>query len=226
MIAELHCHTRSSKLPYFPLFYDAVMEVWELLDKCVSLGIEVLAITDHDSMFNSGIAKHIIEEKKLPIILIPACEISSKDGHILAYGISKEIPSGLGVTETIERIHTQGGLAVAAHPFIPVFSLGKKIFREKFDGIEAYNSSAGRLINKKGLEAAEYLGLPAIAGSDAHSVSGLGTGRVVFSRPVKNWQEALKLIVKKEFLIERQDQSSLRIVVDNISTNLKIIFGR
>ena len=46
-------------------------------------------------------------------------EISTLNGHLIGLFLEELVPPGLTAHETIERIHDQGGLAVAAHPSIP-----------------------------------------------------------------------------------------------------------
>lgn len=224
MIAELHCHSTCIKLPYFPLFYDAVQTVEQIIEQCLIKKIEVLSITEHDSLAGYWLAKKIIEDRKLPIVLIPGSEISTKDGHILAYGILKEIPSGLSAMETVELIHKQSGLAVAAHPFIPFYSIKNKIFDLPLDGVEGGCAAANVSANVKARAAAKKMNLPATSSSDAHSIYGMGKGRTIFNKKIKNWNEALKAIKNGDFTTEMVYQSWTKVLWDNISINVKILF--
>jgi predicted metal-dependent phosphoesterase TrpH len=226
MIAELHCHSTCIKLPYFPLFYDAVQTVEEILEQCRIKNIEILAITEHDSLNGYRIAKKIIEKNKLPIILVPGCEISSSGGHILAYGIFEEIPKGLSPEETVKRIHDQGGLAVAAHPFIWFYALKNKVFGLDLDAMETGCAAATVGTNKQAEMAAKKMGIPGTSSSDAHSAHGMGKGRTIFTGKIRKWEDVVVAIKKGEFRTETQYQSWARVAWDNISTNIKIlIFG-
>jgi len=225
MIAELHCHSTCIKLPYFPLFYDAVQTVEQILEQCLIKNIEILSITEHDSLEGFRIAQKIIEKKKLPIILIPGSEISTADGHMLAYGILKEIPRGLTAEKTVELIHEQNGLAFAAHPFIPFFSMKEKIFNLPLDGIEGGCAAANKSANVKAMAAAKKMKLPATSSSDAHSIYGMGKGRTIFTKKIKNWNEALVALRKGEFKIETDYQSWAKVAWDNISINIKILLS-
>lgn len=44
------------------------------------------------------------------LVIIPAMEVSTTKGHIVALGISEEIPKKISPEETIELIRVQGGL--------------------------------------------------------------------------------------------------------------------
>jgi 3',5'-nucleoside bisphosphate phosphatase len=73
-------HTTASDGGYSPL---------ELLAKCKEVGLEYIAITDHDTV--GGVAEAIKEGEKLGITVIPGIEFSTKEAgvsvHILGYGI-------------------------------------------------------------------------------------------------------------------------------------------
>ena len=200
--AELHCHSNSTGkvLPYAPFLYDSVQECEEILEEAVSKSIKILSITDHDSLEGYRRAKKIIFQKNLDVLLIPGCEISTKDGHVLAYGISKEIPKKLAAEETVQKIHEQGGVAVVAHPFM-IFSLKSKIAKIHFDALEGYNSSIPGKANTKAREAADKLGLPCIAGSDAHLSSSIGDSIVLFKDTVATQDDVLQnaLTQKRKF---------------------------
>jgi hypothetical protein len=47
-------------------------------------------------------------------------EVSTLNGHLLALYLQERVPPGMPADLTIELVHAQGGLAVAAHPFHPI----------------------------------------------------------------------------------------------------------
>jgi hypothetical protein len=118
-------------------------------------------------------------------------EVSTADGHVLALFIEDVLPPGRPAAETIAAVHGQGGLCVAPHPYDwAVVSLGRFGFRERcfadwrFDAIEAFNASltwprSGA--NKQAQHVALELELPAVGGSDAHSLATIGTGVTRFA---------------------------------------------
>jgi len=223
MIAEIHCHSKSTKLSYFPWFYDSVMTVDQIIETCLAKNILILAITDHDSLGGYWKAKKIIEDRKLNIILVPGMEISTKQGHVLGYGIEKEVGPNLSPEKTIDLIHKQGGIAIAAHPYLPFFSLNNKILELKFDAFEGYNSAATKSANVKSVNSANKMALPITAGSDAHSISGLGTGVMIFDdAKIKNWKDVIKAMRRGEFKTKIEYQNKLKIVCDSIRENVKL----
>ncbi len=162
-----------------------------MIEQCVSEGIGCVAITDHNEF------KAFADEKDNPegIIIIPAEEVSSSEGHIVALGIDRQIPRDMGIQETIDAIHEAGGFAVAAHPYRWWSGLGvKNTLAFDFDGIEALNARSIPSANRKSLKLAHKIGKPMTAGSDAHSPGRIGHGYVDLPDGLKTWQEVMDAI--------------------------------
>jgi len=116
----------------------------EIIKMAIKKGIKVIAITDHDNIVGSLRAIEISKQKlyKNKIIVIPGVEVSSKDGHILAYNVYENIPKNLTTEDTVEFIKSKGGFAVAAHPFNAKFSLKEDFIKKNIDslfGLEIMN---------------------------------------------------------------------------------------
>lgn len=111
------------------------------------------------------------------MLIIPGIEISSLEGHIIGLNIQEIVPKNLTAEETIERIHSLGGLAIACHPkaFFKA-SLGWKT-NKNFDAVEVVNASAFpfKRSTRQALEIAKNLGAPQVGGSDAHYVPEIGS---------------------------------------------------
>jgi len=208
--AELHCHSSDSGIrnSYIPIFYDSVMTTKEIVDICVNKDIHILSVTDHDSLTGYQSAKKYIEKNNIDITLIPGCEISSKDGHILAYNISEIIPPLLSAEETIERIHHQGGIAVAAHPFM-INSLGKKIFELRLDAVEGINGFIPNICNHAAINAAKKARLPVISGSDGHYHNQIASSVSLFPKDCKDISDILNCIKAGNIKISGRTHNSL-----------------
>ncbi len=169
---DLHVHSRHSG--------EAFGSVESVILAAKSRGLDGIALADHNSV--AGNKEAVTLGKKHGILVIPSCEIKSKDGDIIALGIKKEIPKGLSAEETIQRIHQQAALAVAAHPFAvflhPGGGVGRRVFDCGFDAIEAFNARtfAG---NRKSMRIAEDMHIPKVAGSDAHMVQEIGNAYTI-----------------------------------------------
>ena len=84
-IADLHTHSTASDGQYSPS---------KLAEKVKARGIEVWALTDHDTL--DGIAEARSAAERLGIRFIPGVELSAKEYHtfhILGYLYSSEAPS-------------------------------------------------------------------------------------------------------------------------------------
>jgi predicted metal-dependent phosphoesterase TrpH len=171
LTADLHIHTSCSK--------DGESSVAQVLATAAAVGIDVIAITDHDTMNGYQIAREITSE----VLVIPGVEVSTKDGHLIALGVTTAPEPGMPVLDTITKVHQAGGVTILPHPFHRYrHGAALKCF-EAFgaaDAIEVYNS---RYViphaNQRAMRLARKMGKPAVAGSDAHNARFIGYGRTL-----------------------------------------------
>ena len=158
---DLHIHSKYS--------FDSLADPEKIVDLALARGLRCVAIADHGNMAGSREAQKYIQEKNLPIIAIPAEEVKSKQGDILALNIKEPIPDHLPAGETLKRIKGQNGLAVIAHPFGSFCGFKENLgnYLGQFDGVEILNSSVFSG-NEKAEDFAQKHNLPFTAGSDAH----------------------------------------------------------
>ncbi len=162
-----------------------------MIERCAAEGFGCVAITDHNEF------RAFEDEMDNPegIIVIPAEEVSSSEGHIVALGIDRRIPRDLGIRETIDAIHEAGGIAIAAHPYRWWSGLGEKnTLAYDFDGIEALNARSIPSANRKSMKLARKIGKPMAAGSDAHTPEKIGHGYVELPDDLTTWQEVMAAI--------------------------------
>ena len=169
LICDLHVHTNFSK--------DGESSVEDILKKAEEVGLDVIAITDHDTV--DGAKKAL--SCTTSVLVIPGTEVSTKQGHLIVLGVTEMIPSGLDVVDTVEIARKLGGLLILPHPY-HVWRHGvarrKKSGMSVVDAVETFNS---RYIvgsaNRKAARIARKLGKPCVAGSDAHHAKFVGYGR-------------------------------------------------
>jgi len=158
MRADLHVHSTYSD--------DGRQTVEEIIARCKELGIGAVAIADH----NVFEAHRDAEVLRSGIIIVPAMEVTSDDGHILALGITSPVPRGLSVAETIRLIHEAGGIAVAPHPYRAWSGLGENNVRtNEFDAVEVANGRSKKAGNLAAKRLARVMSMPMVGGSDAHA---------------------------------------------------------
>lgn len=206
--ADLHMHTTSSDGVMSP--YAVINEIvfGNLIAKKSGVGIcfTVIAITDHDSIEGALIAQdyynNIHNDGELEIIV--GAEVSSASGHIIALNINENIKMGMSASDTIDAIHSQGGLAVAAHPYsyLPFLKdfkgVGKLIYHDvigrKFDAVEIRNSNPTEIINNHITQLVNNRNFKTsvVGGSDSHFQSAIGKAFTVF--PGKSKKDLLDAI--------------------------------
>ncbi|MFB6232936.1 MAG: CehA/McbA family metallohydrolase [Haloarculaceae archaeon] len=160
---ELHAHSARS--------HDGRDPVDLLLEQAAGVGLDALAVTDHDAI--EGSLEAAGKAADYGLVGIVGMEVTSAVGHILALGIDDLVPSGLSYDETLDRIHEQGGIAVVPHPFQKSrHGVAPHVSDDQLasaDALEVYNSRlfTGRS-NRQAETFAVERGLPMTAGSDAH----------------------------------------------------------
>jgi predicted metal-dependent phosphoesterase TrpH len=157
-------------------------------------GLDYIAVTDHNSIaFASELQKSLGEK------IIVGEEIMAREGEIVGLYLREVVPAGLSAVEAVAKIHEQGGIAYAPHPFS---NNPKGLPRETLDAladqIDIVETCNGRAIfqanNKQASAWAETHGKPAAASSDAHGRAGWGkTYSIVSEKPTpENLVELLK----------------------------------
>lgn len=174
--ADLHMHTRYS---------DGWPSPGALIDHASSLGdLDVIAITDHDTIEGALRGAELAAARPDAPAVIVGEEVSSRHGHILGLFLQKRVRPGMTAAATVEAIHAQGGLAIAAHPFWrtdrpgrerAVHGVGWMAADLDFDAIEVENATPGfYLFNQLAHRLREATGCAEVGNSDAHIVDAIG----------------------------------------------------
>jgi predicted metal-dependent phosphoesterase TrpH len=169
--ADLQIHTR---------FSDGSDSPRDVLRWAERKRLDVIAITDHDTIEGALIAGELaLESRSYPDVIVGE-EVSSVDGHILGLFLHTRVPPGLSAEETVAAIHEQGGIAIAAHPYWRhassgrrgwVYSVGDHVEHVAFDAVEVLNGGFTPSMiaaNRRAAEVARALGKTEVGGSDAH----------------------------------------------------------
>jgi len=178
--ADLHMHTTAS---------DGWPTPHELVDYARATALDVIAVTDHDTIEGAlRAADHAAGRSKLQVVI--GEEVSSRDGHIVALFIERRIRPGMSAAATVHAIHDQGGLAVAVHPFWrtqrrtrsgPVHGVGWLAAELAFDAIEVENATPGFYVfNQLARRLNLGLGSAELGGSDAHILDAVGRAYTEF----------------------------------------------
>ena len=190
--ADLHVHSSWSDGSQPP----------EALVRAAAGHLDVLAVTDHDEIRGALEARRFARaHPELGVDVVVGEEISTLNGHLLGLYLQECIPPHLSAAHTIDLIHAQRGLAIAAHPFHPVRGVarGHRTIAQlipdlPLDGIEIVNNAG---IFSWLYDAWAALGnvewaLPVTGGSDAHDVWYVGNAVTRFAgRSAEDLRQAL-----------------------------------
>jgi hypothetical protein len=171
MLADPHCHTTAS---------DGMVSPAELVDAAIKGHIDLIAVTDHDTMAS---VKEVQQRgESVGLIVVAGQEITTKwpaQTHVMGWFLQKPVKRGLSLEDSVAAIHEQNGLAIIPHPFMPVYfgsiqpgMLQRLLERHHVDGIEMMftvpiGARRRRLLDKFYARNSDRLGAP-IGGSDCH----------------------------------------------------------
>jgi len=177
---DLHVHTTGSK--------DAFIEAGQLPFIVRQGGLDGVAVTNHDANADAGSSE---------VIIIPGIEVSTRDGHVIGLGVAGPVARGRPADETIDTIHSAGGVAIIPHPFDPVSPcVDPSKLRSRPDAIEVINSDAlfFYLSTRFAKRAAERLKLPMVAGSDSHIPETVGDAYTMIHSDSRDIEDILNAI--------------------------------
>lgn len=175
---------------------------YEIIHQASYLGMNAIAITDHDFLtFNE---KLFLYAQSLGVLLIPGCEITTSDGHLIALGIKEVIPDNLSAGHAIRILHEQQAFVIAAHPFDEKYGVGDLVFELEIDAIE-FNGSRRRpqRINKEAKEVAKIINIPVVGGSDAHILKNIGNAHTIFEDSVNSFYEIINQLKLKRSSVRK-----------------------
>jgi predicted metal-dependent phosphoesterase TrpH len=170
-LADPHCHTTAS---------DGMVTPAELVDAAVKAHLDLIAVTDHDTM--AGVKEVQERGEAAGLAVVAGQEVTTKwpaQTHVMGWFLERPIKRGMSLEDSVAAIHDQGGLVIIPHPFMPVYfgsiqpaMLQRLLERHPVDGIEMmFTAPIGerRRAHLKEFYArnSERLGA-AIGGSDCH----------------------------------------------------------
>jgi hypothetical protein len=152
----------------------------ELVEAAVNAGLDLIAVTDHDTM--ALVAETMERGAAVGLTVVAGQEVTTKGPartHIMGWFLERPIPRGMALADTVAAIHDQGGLAIVPHPFMPVYfgsiqpgMLRRLLELHSVDGIEMLSTVPTGARRRKALGAfyaanRDRLGA-AIGASDCH----------------------------------------------------------
>ena len=182
-LADLHMHSIYS--------YDGTASVAAILKRAEQIGLNVIAITDHDEI--TGSLKALELAPNYGVEVIPGIEVTTAEGDLLALNVTERIQRDRSLNETVREVGELGGFCIAPHPMAGGFGMKSlnaysilKALREPdvarmLIAIETYNATAiDRMGNHYARILADRLDMTQTASSDAHVVEAIGLGATEF----------------------------------------------
>lgn len=206
-LADLHIHTIYS--------YDGTAIVSSVLRRAKENNLDVIAITDHDEI--AGALEAVKLASHFGLDVIPASEITTADGDLLALFITEKVPANLSLIETILRVRELGGVCIAPHPMaggmgmksLSAYAILKALLNpqvaETLIGIETYNGTAiDRMGNHYAKIFANGLNIAQTGSSDAHVIDTIGFGATEFDGQTA--QDLLNALRNKTTKVRKQNE--------------------
>jgi predicted metal-dependent phosphoesterase TrpH len=176
MLIDLHVHTKLSA--------DSRTDAEAYLEIAARTTprLDAICFTEHRLFPNDPALDAAYAElaERFDIRIFKGIEADTNLGHLLIFGVTKEIERRFDLTSRmlraerlIEFVHGEGGVAIPAHPFresgygVRLDDLLAKL-GPALSAVEALNGQNSPSQNEDALIACAKLGLTPVAGSDAH----------------------------------------------------------
>ena len=180
---DLHVHSRHSP--------DSRLAIREIVDHLGERGLQGFALTDHNSIAGHEELRDLAARNP-GLLLIPGVEVSTREGHLLAYGLGELPPAGAPIEATIAWVESHGGIAVPAHPTRLFHGIGlRKVEQLSLHALETLNGHTAELGNARAELVAARRHIGSTGGSDVHDLRDLGRCYTQFPDEVRSVEDAL-----------------------------------
>ncbi|MCI4356569.1 MAG: CehA/McbA family metallohydrolase [Thermoplasmata archaeon] len=181
---DLHLHST-----YSP---DSRLRLEQAIAQLGVQGLSGFALTDHNTVAGHAVLREMAARYP-QYRFVPGIEISTREGHLLAFGVGEVPPLHQPVAETIEWVEAHGGVAVPAHPARHAHGIGRRIAeRLRVPALETLNGHNTEVANARAALIAARRGLGETGGSDAHDPESVGRGYTVFPEGVESLDAILE----------------------------------
>lgn len=202
MVVDMHVHT-SVGSP------DSNLTPPRLLEAAREVGLDGLVVAEHDGPWPGERLELFRQESGL--FVCSGREWETDFGHIIVLGLDSEAQEIERVGDLHRLARAQGVFVILAHPFRFFPSHSNRLFGRQYDpssltaaelaqhpvfelvdAIEVLNYACTQKENELAQEAAQVLGKPGVAGSDAHTYMEVGRCVTIFRRAIGSEQELIE----------------------------------
>ena len=197
MLIDLHSHT-------WPRSHDSVLNPDDLIVRAKQAGLDGICFSEHDTVWDQ---KDVDELRaKHNFLVLAGVEISTDDGHILAFGIDKYVFGMHRARELASYVEKAEGVMVAAHPYrrqMPWFSRNDEEYQAALEkasrnpayqyvkALEELNGRGSDKENEFSRRLCEMMELPGTGGTDSHAISDIGKCATYFEREIRDERELI-----------------------------------
>ncbi len=198
MLIDIHAHT-------WPRSHDSVLNPDDLIVRAKQAGLDAVVFTEHDTMWD----RRSIDElrSKHNYLVLAGVEISTDDGHILAFGIDKYVFGMHRSRELASYVEKAQGTMVAAHPYrrqMPWFSRNDEEYQAALDkasrnpsyqycgALEELNGRGSDKENEFSKRLCNLMRLKGTAGTDSHAISDIGKCATYFERQIEDERQLIE----------------------------------
>jgi predicted metal-dependent phosphoesterase TrpH len=163
---DLHVHSRRSP--------DSTLTLEQIVARLGVVGLHGFALTDHNTI--DGHRELAALSREYPTYrFIPGVEVSTREGHLLLYGVTEMPPVHRPLAETLDWARAHGAVASLAHPFRWAHGVGRAVASvAKVDALEALNGHNSEIANARAALLAARRKVGETGGSDAHTIPHVG----------------------------------------------------
>jgi predicted metal-dependent phosphoesterase TrpH len=204
MILDLHLHSELSDDSRAPV--EAYLKLLQRRRR--ERPIDGIVLTEH-RQFEPGRDYRALEDR-YGLLVLTAAEIETDYGHMLVYGMNRDILARFDVTNVhlpaqgvISEVARLGGIALPCHPGRQTIGLCAHYERKPpLEGVVAVEALNGG--SRKGEEARvqaliERFGYAAFGGSDSHLVSFVGLCATEFEADVRSAEDLVRELGGRRF---------------------------
>jgi predicted metal-dependent phosphoesterase TrpH len=197
MLIDLHSHT-------WPRSHDSVLNPDDLVVRAKQAGLDAIVFTEHDTVWDYKAIEEL--RAKHNFLVLAGVEISTDDGHMLAFGLDKYVFGMHRSKELASYVEQAQGVIVAAHPYrrqMPWFSKNEDEYTAALEkasrnpayefvhGLEELNGRGSDKENEFSRRLGEMMKLPGTAGTDSHAISDVGKCATFFERPINDERDLI-----------------------------------
>ena len=183
---DLHVHSRHSP--------DSRLTIEQIVERLPYTGLRGFALTDHNSTRGHAELAALARVHR-SYVFLAGVEVSTAEGHLLAYGVTEAPPARRPIEETIEWVRAHGGEPVLAHPFRWTHGVGPQVTAvAQVPAIEVRNGHNSEVANARAELVAARRTLGMTGGSDGHAIPEIGRAFTQFPEEARTTDDLLEAL--------------------------------